>query len=102
MINIEADLFVLRTLGVVGLCLWGFVGWTTLRHLANANGHRPLITGLLVMSLLSFGVTFGLAWTMFHASKVPNNVALWSLYSNRVLVLLESAVVYWTGQRIMK
>lgn len=98
----EADLAVLRGLAVVGILAWGFTGWTTIRFMARANGHRPLIIALLLLSFLSMAITFGLGWTVWQRSDtVRNGWDSWALYSNRIAVLFEAGVVWWTGRRIM-
>lgn len=103
MTNIEADLFILRALGFIGLVAWVFVGWTTLRYFADANGHRPLIMALFVLSMLSILVTFGLGWTVWQrVDHIRDGWDSWSLYTNRVAVLCEAGVVFWTGRRIMR
>ena len=98
----EADVAFLRGLGTLGLLAWGFTGWTTLRYMAKANGHRPLIIALLMLSFLSMVITFGLGWTMWQrVDHIRDGWGTWSLYTNRIAVLCEAGVVWWTGRSIM-
>jgi len=99
----EIDLFFLRALGVIGMVVWFVVGWTTVRYFAIANGHRPLVIGLTLMSVLATIVTYGMAWTMFRTvDSVDSGWAGWALYTNRIAVVLMAAVVWRTGRAIFR
>lgn len=85
-------------------CLaWVFVSITVTWKLRHSNGQRPLIHAIFVLSLFNLAEALTFAYQAVQVEDVINNLNLvLPSYAVRVMLLLQSGVVYMLGRRVWR
>lgn len=96
------DLWGLRILSDLSMVAWLVVSLTTLRWFAVANGHRPIVSGIVGLAGLALLSAVSLSFASHSVSYlVAQGWELWGVYSLRVYSILGAFTLYITGRRVM-
>lgn len=98
----DTDLLWLRIFSDAALISWIVVSLTTLRWFYVANGHRPIVSGIVGLSSLAMLSAVSLVYSAHHLQALQQEGwALWGSFSLRGYSILGALTLYVTGRRVM-